>query len=86
MLTWSDMCGVTGVAVSTTCYACVQWRRDFAKSIHYSLLNLVATVLFAISILQDWNLAAFINNTLWGVISLYGVYRCLKYMRRKPSC
>jgi hypothetical protein len=83
MIDIDDIIGLTGVALSLGCYGVLQWRRDFAKSLSYSALNLLASILFEWAILQHWNLAAFINNTCWGIFSLYGIYRCLKYIRRE---
>jgi hypothetical protein len=78
-LTLPDIIGLCGVGLTLGSYARLQWRRDFAKSITYSAFNLLAAVLFCISLMEKWNLASFTCNVLWGVISLYGVYRCLKY-------
>lgn len=80
MISLSDAAGLAGVFISSTCYARVQWQRDYAKKISYSLLNLIASILFGISICNNWNLASFVSNTIWGTISAYGTYRCLKYM------
>jgi hypothetical protein len=41
--------------------------------------------LFTISIVKNWNLSSFVSNTTWGLISLYGVYRCLKYMWKEKA-
>jgi hypothetical protein len=76
-----DVIGLIGVSCSVYCYARVQWQRDYAKRLNYSLLNLAASALLALSLLNKWNLSSFIVNAMWGVISLYGVYRCLKYIR-----
>jgi hypothetical protein len=81
MIDTYDLIGLVGVSCSVYCYARVQWQRDYAKRLSFSLVNLAASVLLAISLLNKWNLSSFVVNTIWGVISLYGVYRCLKYMR-----
>lgn len=77
-----NLIGFAGISLSIFCYARVQWQRDYAKKLSFSLLNLMGSLLFAISFVKHWNFPSFINNTIWGLISLYGVYRCLKYMRR----
>ncbi len=77
-----DITGIIGVALSIYCYARVQWQRDYAKRLRYSLLNLLSAVLLAVSLLHKWNLASFIGNGCWLLISLYGVYRCCKYIWR----
>ena len=79
MIDASDLVGLTGVAISIYCYARVQWQRDYAKKIDYSLLNLLTSVLLFVPLSEHWNIASFASNMAWTVISLYGVYRCLKY-------
>jgi hypothetical protein len=82
MVDMHDVLGLIGVALAIFCYTRLQWHRDYAKQLSYSLLNFLGTILIIISLLNKWNLAAFISNAVWGLVSLYGVYRCLKYMRR----
>ena len=84
MLTVYDAIGLAGISLSTFSYARVQWQRDYAKRLSYSLLNVIGSSLLAISLLENWNIASFVSNAIWGIISLYGVYRCLKYMRKQP--
>jgi len=79
-VTFSDCVGLLGVLLSLFCYARVQWHRDYAKKMSYSLLNFLSAILLGISLLKNWNLSSFTCNASWGLISAYGVYRCLKYM------
>ena len=74
-----DVIGLSGVALSTLCYARLQWQRDFAKKLSYSALNALASTLLLISLWNTWNIAAFTSNLIWIMISLYGVHRCIKY-------
>ena len=78
-----DLVGLAGVSLSMGCYARVQWQRDYAKKLSYSLLNLMSAALLAVSLDSQWNLAAFIGNLVWGSISAYGVYRCMRYIARQ---
>jgi len=82
MLTTYDFIGLVGISLSSICYARVQWQRDYAKHLSYSILNFVATLLLGVSLSKNWNLASFVSNLIWGAISLYGVYRCMKYIIR----
>ncbi|MDD3288939.1 MAG: hypothetical protein PHX43_08075 [Alphaproteobacteria bacterium] len=77
-----DIIGLMGVATSISCYARVQWHRDFAKSIFYSVGNLFGAALIGVSLWHKWNMAAFVCNAFWALISVYGMYRCLKYSRQ----
>ncbi len=76
--------GLCGVALGLYAYARVQWQRDFAKRIEYSFLNLGNATLLLFSLSKEWNLPASVSNVIWAGISLYGIYRCLKYERKKP--
>lgn len=81
-LEYHDILGLVGVLLTIFCYARVQWRRDYAKTIDYSLLNFTGALLVIVSLMHNWNLASFVSNILWICISLYGTYRCLKYIVR----
>lgn len=77
-----DILGMTGVFCGLYSYARLQWHRNYARHINYSILNLAASVLLIISLMHDWNFSSFVLNAVWGIISAYGVYRCLKYIRK----
>jgi len=79
VLTHYDMAGCLGVALGIYAYARLQWRRDYAKELSYSSLNLVNAGLMLYSLSDKWNPSAALGTSLFGLISLYGVYRCLKY-------
>ncbi len=81
MLELHEAAGLLGITLSLYAYIRVQWRRDFVKTISYSVLNFAKASLLIYSLAHQWHLAAFIGNMIWGGISLYGVYRCLKYIR-----
>lgn len=74
--------GLCGVAISLGCYARIQWQRDFAKRMSFSALNGLASVLMLICLSHSWNLASFVSNICWLGFSLYGMWRCFKYMQR----
>lgn len=74
--------GLCGVALTLYCYARVQWQRDYAKHLSYSVLNAVASVLFLVSLSNNFNFPSFTCNALWLLISSYGIYRCCKYIWR----
>ena len=74
-----DILGLVGVVFTIYNYARLQWQRDYAKKLRYSASNFLGAVLITLSLLDKWNLAAFVVNVIMALISLYGVYRCLKY-------
>jgi hypothetical protein len=85
MITLFDLFGLVGVVVGLACYARVQWHRDFAKHILYSVGNAVGSIFMMVSLWHNWNLASFISNSCWVVLSCYGIFRCLKYVRKQGT-
>ena len=83
MINAYDFTGLTGVAISVYSYARVQWQREYAKRLAYSFLNLMAAVLIGISLLNAWSLAAFVGSIASALLSVYGMYRCVKYIQRE---
>lgn len=83
MIEHYEIAGLLGVGFAIYAYARVQLQRDYAKQIEYSVLNLANAALLMYSLCFNWNLASFIGNAIWAAISLYGVYRCLKYKSRE---
>lgn len=79
MISHYDLAGMVGISLGLYAYARLQWQREYAKRLAYSLLNLINALLMRYSLSHSWNLAAFIGTSLFGLLSLYGVYRCLKY-------
>ena len=82
MIDSTDLLGFLGVAAIVYSYIRVQLRREYVKTLRYSLENFIGAGLLVISLCYHWNLPALISNSIWGLISAYGVYRCTKYMRK----
>jgi hypothetical protein len=82
MMSLPDLFGLSGISLSVYCYAKAQLRPGFTKRVAYSALNLSSALLLGVSLSHDWNLASFTSNTIWGVISLYGLMRSLKLLSR----
>ncbi|MFA6279445.1 MAG: hypothetical protein WC612_01450 [Bdellovibrionales bacterium] len=79
MISHYDFAGLVGMSLGLYSYARLQWQRDYAKRLQYSLLNSINAALMLYSLSNNWNLAAFTSMSIFGLLSLYGVYRCLKY-------
>lgn len=79
MITHYDVAGIIGVGIGIYAYARLQWQRDYAKRLSYSSLNVLNASLVLYSLSHSWNLPAAIGSSCFGLLSLYGVYRCLKY-------
>ncbi|MDD5586616.1 MAG: hypothetical protein PHY92_06635 [Alphaproteobacteria bacterium] len=82
MLDAYDIMGLLGVVLNLYAYGRVQWQREYAKRMGYSLANLAGALLLTGSLLNKWNLASFTGNAIWAMISLFGLYRCARYLRQ----
>jgi len=78
-----DCVGLVGVVITLYCYGRVQWQRDYAKHLSYSVGNFLSAALIAVSVLNKWNISSFVSNICWAGISAYGIYRCWKYSRKQ---
>lgn len=80
-IAWFDIVGSVGVATILATYVLLQTNRLSSDGLLYSILNGGGAALIAFSLLFKFNLAAFIVEAAWVVISIYGILRY--YMRRK---
>lgn len=76
-----DSLGLLGTACFLTAYILLQTERIDPKRTPYSVMNLAGAVLILLSLLHSFNLAAFLLETAWGIISLYGVIKSMKAAR-----
>ena len=77
--TFYEILGLIGALGYLLSYALLQLKRDYAKTISYSMMNLVSAALVAVSLTKDFNLGSMFIQVMWIIISAYGIYRCLKY-------
>jgi hypothetical protein len=75
--------GLAGVACIVVAYFLLQTRRSQADSPRYLWLNLVGSVLIALSLIPEWNLPSFVIEVFWIAITLYGFWRA--WATRKKS-
>ncbi|AFV98265.1 MULTISPECIES: hypothetical protein [unclassified Sulfuricurvum] len=81
-LSLTDLIGILGVFVIIVAYMLLQLEKMDAKDLSFSVLNSLGALLIIISLLYDWNLASFLMEATWMMISLYGV---LKYYNMKKK-
>lgn len=74
-----DIAGIIGVICFLVAYALLQADKLDSHAPNYLLLNLMGALLVIVSLLFSWNLSAFILETIWALISAYGL---VKYYRR----
>jgi uncharacterized protein (TIGR02246 family) len=72
-LTWFDLAGFIGVLLIVVAYLLLQLDRLPSSSTNYSLLNSAGALLIIISLVFKFNLAAFVVETFWLLISLFGL-------------
>ncbi|MGD8326565.1 MAG: hypothetical protein PVF65_06590 [Sphingomonadales bacterium] len=78
----SDIIGLIGVAFILVTYAALQLEKLNPKALPYSVLNAIGSALIVLSLLKDFNLAAFAIEASWFLISLFGIgYIILKRVR-----
>lgn len=79
-LSLSDLIGILGVFIIMIVYMLLQLEKMDVKDLSFSLLNVIGALFIIISLLFDWNLASFLMESTWMLISLYGT---LKYYKTK---
>lgn len=74
-IAWHDVVGMVGVGAMLLAYALLQMERVRGDTLAYQLLNLFGALAVLVSLLQDFNLSAFVIETAWVVISAWGILR-----------
>ena len=74
-LSWFDVTGFAGVVLIVIAYLLLQLNKLPSTASAYSLLNALGALLVIISLLFDFNLAAFLMEAFWFLISLFGLLR-----------
>lgn len=77
-----DVFGLAGAALFVVAYAGSQLRTLDPNRLPALAMNLVGAILILISLVHDFNLAAFVLETIWGLIALYGIVRHVLKLRR----
>ena len=79
---WSDIIGSIGVATIILTYVLLQTERIKSESLLYSVLNGLGAGLIVFSLVYNFNFSAFVVESLWVLISIYGI---AKYFLKKGS-
>ena len=72
---WYDIVGTVGVALIAVTYLLLQIGKIKSEDIRYSLLNGLGASLVIVSLLFEFNLAAFLMEAFWVLISIVGLLR-----------
>ena len=82
MITIPDLIGFSGVALLIITYALLQLDRINPKGFWYSFNNMVVAILVSISLYYTPNLASWVIEVFWFLISVYGI---VMYFKRKKE-
>jgi hypothetical protein len=77
---WYDLIGSLGVVMIILTYILLQTERIRSEQLIYSLLNGLGAALIVFSLLYSFNFSAFVVESLWVLISVYGI---IKYFLKK---
>ena len=80
-----DFVGNVGVVVVLLTYLLLQMDRMVATSLTYSISNAIGAVLILISLAQDFNLSAVIIESVWLIISVFGMARTIVLRRNATT-
>ncbi len=72
---WHDMFGNVGVVLVLAAYLLVQLQRLSAIQPPYLIANALGALLILASLMNEFNLSAFVIEAAWLLISAYGLVR-----------
>lgn len=78
-----DVIGMIGVFMILIVYGAVQADKMDVKSTVYSVVNAVGAVLILISLYMTFNLASFVIEVAWLIMSIFGIFQALKRKKAK---
>lgn len=82
---WYDLAGNVGVGMMVFTYLLLQMGKLRISDLSYSLTNAVGAVLVLVSLLYSFNLSAFLVESFWLLISLFGLIKFLTKMRQNEE-
>ena len=85
MFEWHDVVGTAGAAIILVSYFLLQMQRISSRTLAYSLLNGLGAFLILVSLSVEFNLAAFVVEAFWLLISIVGIVRCLSGRTGEPA-
>jgi paired small multidrug resistance pump len=72
---WYDFAGNIGVALMVFAYLLLQAEKIRSRDLSYSLMNSAGAVLVVTSLLYRFNLSAFLFESFWFLVSVYGLIK-----------
>lgn len=81
-MTFADVIGLTGVMLYQVAYGGVQLGKFNQSNFIYLTLNLLAPCCVIFSLISEFNLASFVAQIFWSVITFVGIVRECRVRRR----
>jgi hypothetical protein len=78
-----DIPGLIGAASIIVAYLLLQMNKLKPDGAPYLLMNILGALLIIISLIFSWNLAAFIIEIFWLLISIFGLMKYLIRTKRQ---
>ncbi|WP_019616798.1 CBU_0592 family membrane protein [Psychromonas ossibalaenae] len=72
---WYDVVGLLGSMIILGTYFALQMRKMSSSTTMYSLTNTAGAFLILVSLYFDFNLAAFVIEIFWFIISVGGLWK-----------
>lgn len=69
---WYEYVGSIGVGIIIVTYILLQIGKIHSENLAYSLLNALGASLIIVSLIFNFNFSAFVVESFWVLISLYG--------------
>jgi len=80
---WLDVIGNIGVLLMMVAYLLLQLNK-LSNGLLYSVVNALGASLVILSLLNNFNLSAFLMEAFWVLISIIGIYRHLRIKTAHP--
>lgn len=78
---WYDLAGNVGVVMMVGAYLLLQIGKVRSHDFSYSAMNAIGAVLVIVSLCFTFNLSAFLVESFWLLISLFGLIKYLSKPR-----
>lgn len=82
MATFFNIIGLAGVGAMLLAYYLLQQGKVGPHDSRYLWLNLIGALAVVLSLVEDWNLPAFVIEACWVAISAHGLWKLRA--RRQP--
>ncbi len=80
---WYDIAGLVGVAVMLWAFFLLQAGKLRGDAFVYQSMNALGAGAVLVSLVNDFNLSAFVIETCWVAISVYGMIRSWRRKRAR---